>query len=157
MGATPEGVEVPRVLADAECLAALAGQPEARRATLPTGADAKWRFFWRLGPRPAATAYAELNADPVVPRGARLLQARWAGRGAGRGGARVRRMCPLRCGARAPPATRGREHSGPHGGTAAGRVPTRAARARLGCPRRPRQAPERHAKACRRAPGAHGR
>ncbi|KAK9842098.1 hypothetical protein WJX81_008332 [Elliptochloris bilobata] len=69
VGATPEGVEVPRCLADAECLAAMAGQPAASRATLPTGADAKWRFFWRLGPRPATTAYAELNADPVVPRG----------------------------------------------------------------------------------------
>ena len=69
VGATPEGVEVPRCLADTECLAAIAGQPDASRATLPTGADAKWRFFWRLGPRPAATAYAELNAEPVVPRG----------------------------------------------------------------------------------------
>ncbi len=128
---------MPRVLADADCLAALAGQPEARRATLPTGADAKWRFFWRLGPRPAATAYAELNADPVVPRGARPAQACWggrgAGRGAGRGGARGRRMCPLRCGAQAPPAAGGREHSGRRGGTVAGRVRTRPAQARLKC------------------------
>ena len=60
---------MPRCLADADCLAAIEGQPAASRATLPTGADAKWRFFWRLGPRPATTSYAELNADPVVPRG----------------------------------------------------------------------------------------
>ena len=61
---------MPRCLADASCLAAIDGQPAASRATRPTGADAKWRFFWRLGPRPAATSYAELNADPVVPHGA---------------------------------------------------------------------------------------
>ena len=61
---------MPRCLADAGCLAAIEGQPAASRATRPTGADAKWRFFWRLGARPATTSYAELNADPVVPRGA---------------------------------------------------------------------------------------
>lgn len=31
-------------------------------------ADVKWRFMWRVGPRPAETKYAELNADPVIPR-----------------------------------------------------------------------------------------
>jgi hypothetical protein len=133
VGATPEGVEVPRVLADAECLAALAGQPEARRATLPTGADAKWRFFWRLGPRPAATAYAELNADPVVPRGARPAQARRAGCGAGRGGACGQRACPVRRGARAQAAASGRVRRRRRGGTAAGRTQTREARVRCGC------------------------
>lgn len=42
-------------------------QPEGHRATLPTGPDLKWRYFWRVGPRPASTQYAELNADPVIP------------------------------------------------------------------------------------------
>lgn len=35
--------------------------------TVPTGPDVKWRFFWRVGPRPACTAFPELNAEPVVP------------------------------------------------------------------------------------------
>lgn len=36
---------------------------------MPTGADCKWRFMWRIGPRPdpSATDYPELNAAPVVP------------------------------------------------------------------------------------------
>lgn len=37
--------------------------------TLPDGADVKWRFFWRLGPRPPSTRFPELNAAPVVPAG----------------------------------------------------------------------------------------
>ena len=37
---------------------------------MPRGPDLKWRFFWRVGPRPAAggTRYAELNAAPVTPK-----------------------------------------------------------------------------------------
>lgn len=31
-------------------------------------ADVKWRYFWRVGPRPQQTEYAELNAEPVVPQ-----------------------------------------------------------------------------------------
>ena len=58
--------------------------------TLPTGADAKWRFFWRVGERPPHTQFAELNAAPVIPAafpewpavldtwGARLLGTVWA-------------------------------------------------------------------------------
>lgn len=36
---------------------------------MPTGADCKWRFMWRVGPRPdpSTTRYPELNAAPVVP------------------------------------------------------------------------------------------
>eukprot|EP00276_Gloeochaete_wittrockiana_P006547 CAMPEP_0184645618 /NCGR_PEP_ID=MMETSP0308-20130426/2129_1 /TAXON_ID=38269 /ORGANISM="Gloeochaete witrockiana, Strain SAG 46.84" /LENGTH=344 /DNA_ID=CAMNT_0027074809 /DNA_START=73 /DNA_END=1107 /DNA_ORIENTATION=- len=33
------------------------------------GADPKWRFFWRIGPRPAYTMYPELNAEQVIPAG----------------------------------------------------------------------------------------
>lgn len=36
-------------------------------------ADAKWRFMWRVGPRPAHTAFPELNAEPVVPK----VRRRW--------------------------------------------------------------------------------
>ena len=33
----------------------------------PKGPDAKWRFFWRVGERPTATDFPELNAPQVVP------------------------------------------------------------------------------------------
>lgn len=50
-------------------MALLEQQQPANRAVIPTGADPKWRFFWRLGPRPSNTQFAELNAEPVIPRG----------------------------------------------------------------------------------------
>jgi isopenicillin N synthase-like dioxygenase len=31
------------------------------------GADPKWRFFWRIGERPASGGFEALNAEPVVP------------------------------------------------------------------------------------------
>ena len=48
VGVTPDHVEVAR------------GRVEA---------DPKWRFMWRIGPRPTHTRYHELNAAPVVPDG----------------------------------------------------------------------------------------
>ncbi|CEP00972.1 hypothetical protein PBRA_008284 [Plasmodiophora brassicae] len=33
----------------------------------PPGADPKWRYFWRVGERPAETSFASLNAEQVVP------------------------------------------------------------------------------------------
>jgi len=33
----------------------------------PPEFDAKWRFFWRIGPQPETTKYPTLNMDPVVP------------------------------------------------------------------------------------------
>lgn len=35
----------------------------------PPSFSLQWRFFWRVGPRPApgATSYPELNAPPVTP------------------------------------------------------------------------------------------
>lgn len=70
VGATPELVETPRSAADpASCAALLASQPAAHRATPPVGPDPKWRFFWRLGPRPSPdeTSFPELAAPSVVP------------------------------------------------------------------------------------------
>ena len=67
VGATPEGVETPACLHSPSTAAAVASLPPAARPTWPAGADPKWRFFWRVGPRPPATAFPELNADPVVP------------------------------------------------------------------------------------------
>ena len=69
MGATPAGVEVPRAAHDAACQERIRQQPPGHRATAPAGADPKWRFMRRLGPRPARTQFAEFNAEPVVPAG----------------------------------------------------------------------------------------
>lgn len=38
------------------------------KAHIPTAADAKWRFFHRMGARPTNTKFGELNATPVVPK-----------------------------------------------------------------------------------------
>ncbi|EFN59425.1 hypothetical protein CHLNCDRAFT_19374 [Chlorella variabilis] len=67
VGATPEGVEKPRCLRDASIMAHAASLAPEDRPTLPSEADPKWRFFHRLGDRPAATQYPELNAEPVLP------------------------------------------------------------------------------------------
>eukprot|EP00775_Hariotina_reticulata_P010695 gene10695-10852_t len=70
VGATPSGIEVPRCLAEPEgCQQQLQQLAPDAQPVLPTGPDVKWRFMWRVGPRPAETQYAELNADPVIPRG----------------------------------------------------------------------------------------
>ena len=74
VGATPEGVEVPRCVVDPSCLETIEQQLPGHKATVPTGADPKWRFFWRLGPRPSETKFAELNAEPVIPQGGRPLR-----------------------------------------------------------------------------------
>lgn len=70
VGATPEGIEEPACLRSPrkqQEAAALAHVPPSDQPHWPTGADPKWRFFWRLGDRPAETAYPELNAPPVIP------------------------------------------------------------------------------------------
>ena len=33
----------------------------------PPEVDPKWRFFWRIGPKPKSTKFPALNAAPVVP------------------------------------------------------------------------------------------
>lgn len=33
----------------------------------PPELDPKWRFFWRIGPRPEKTAFSELNHEQVIP------------------------------------------------------------------------------------------
>jgi hypothetical protein len=55
---------------DPDCAKAVQAQPDGHRATMPSGPDPKWRYMWRIGPRPppGATKYAELNAAPVVPQ-----------------------------------------------------------------------------------------
>jgi len=64
LGATPEFVEVPRD--HSEKINSLV---EENAAHTPKGADAKWRYFWRIGERPKETKHAELNEAPVIPQG----------------------------------------------------------------------------------------
>jgi hypothetical protein len=35
---------------------------------LPAPYDRKWRFFWRIGPRPVTTNFPSLNMEPVIPK-----------------------------------------------------------------------------------------
>lgn len=66
---TPEGIEVPVCATDPECLKEIENQDAANKAHTPVGPDPKWRYMWRVGPRPTATEFEELNADPVIPEG----------------------------------------------------------------------------------------
>ncbi|CAI5529131.1 unnamed protein product [Closterium sp. Naga37s-1] len=69
VGVTPEGVEMPQSALDDAVKARMAQLPADSRPHAPSGPDCKWRFMWRVGPRPARTRYQELNASPVVPEG----------------------------------------------------------------------------------------
>ncbi|KNA04713.1 hypothetical protein SOVF_197110 [Spinacia oleracea] len=69
VGVTPEGVEVPRSLVDAEMQEKLKAMPSEYQPSTPTGPDPKWRYMWRIGPRPSNTSFKELNAEPVIPQG----------------------------------------------------------------------------------------
>lgn len=63
VGVTPEHTEVARdPIEKIESLAA------DQRPHPSAGADPKWRFHWRIGPRPAQSKYPELNAPQVVPQ-----------------------------------------------------------------------------------------
>lgn len=62
LGATPEGTEVPR-----DHKNVIQSYSKDNSAHLPTGADPKWRYFWRIGERPKDTKFPELNAPPVIP------------------------------------------------------------------------------------------
>jgi len=44
-------------------------EADAPLSECPPQKDCKWRFFWRIGERPADTKFGELNAPPVVPAG----------------------------------------------------------------------------------------
>jgi len=69
VGVTPEGVEKAKCASDPKCIAEMDGMPERHRPLKPKKADPKWRFFWRVGPRPESskTKFPDLNAPPVVP------------------------------------------------------------------------------------------
>ncbi|TVU28256.1 hypothetical protein EJB05_19767 [Eragrostis curvula] len=67
VGVTPEGVEVPRSLVDKEMQEKIKSMPEEFQPATPKGPDPKWRYMWRVGPRPANTRFKELNSEPVIP------------------------------------------------------------------------------------------
>ncbi|XP_068637359.1 uncharacterized protein [Aristolochia californica] len=69
VGVTPEGVEVPRSLVDEEMQQKIKQMPKESQPSSPVGPDPKWRYMWRVGPRPSDTRFKELNAEPVVPEG----------------------------------------------------------------------------------------
>lgn len=60
VGVTPEGVEVPRSLVDEEMQEKVNSMPEQFRPALPKGPDCKWRYMWRVGPRPTNTRFKVL-------------------------------------------------------------------------------------------------
>ncbi|CAM8964844.1 unnamed protein product [Rhodiola kirilowii] len=68
-GVLPEGVEVPRILVDSAMQEDLEMMSHESKPTLPKGPDHKCRYMWRIGTRPSATRFEELNSDPVIPEG----------------------------------------------------------------------------------------
>eukprot|EP00249_Psilotum_nudum_P007867 c20879_g1_i1 orf=155-1282(+) len=69
VGVTPEGIEVPRSALDKNMQEQTLQLSQDSRPHMPTGPDRKWRYMWRVGPRPPQTRFKELNAEPVVPDG----------------------------------------------------------------------------------------
>ncbi|KAI3992227.1 hypothetical protein MKX01_021635 [Papaver californicum] len=57
VGVTPEGVEVPRSLVDKDLQQKLSTIPEENQPSTPVGPDPKWRYMWRVGPRPSKTCF----------------------------------------------------------------------------------------------------
>jgi hypothetical protein len=49
VGCTPSCTEVPRATKDKELQQRMMSYSPGNEATPPSGADVKWRFFWRLG------------------------------------------------------------------------------------------------------------
>lgn len=54
---TPEGIEVPRSLVDGEMQNKLRSLPKESQPLTPSGPDPKWRYMWRVGPRPSTTRF----------------------------------------------------------------------------------------------------
>ncbi|TYK10664.1 uncharacterized protein E5676_scaffold25G00260 [Cucumis melo var. makuwa] len=69
VGVTPEGVEIPKSLVDDEMQENIRAMPKEFQPLFPKGPDPKWRYMWRVGPRPSNTRFKELNAEPVIPEG----------------------------------------------------------------------------------------
>eukprot|EP01038_Epipyxis_sp_PR26KG_P005987 gene5987-8244_t len=64
VGVTPDGTEHPRN----HCSKIGSMTPDNKPISLcPPEKDPKWRFFWRIGPRPEKTEFASHNMDCVIP------------------------------------------------------------------------------------------
>lgn len=64
VGVTPSNTEKPKDF----CNTFGAYGPDDKPLTLcPPEHDPKWRFFWRIGPKPKETKFPALNAAPVIP------------------------------------------------------------------------------------------
>ncbi len=64
VGVTPAFVERPRN----HCTRMGSIGPDNKPLSVcPPEKDPKWRFFWRIGPRPTKTEFPDLNAAPVIP------------------------------------------------------------------------------------------
>jgi hypothetical protein len=57
VGVTPEGVEVPRSLVDEQMQDRIKSMPDEFQPATPKGPDPKWRYMWRVGPRPSNTRF----------------------------------------------------------------------------------------------------
>jgi isopenicillin N synthase-like dioxygenase len=77
VGATPDGVERPRVNESFVDKLVEPNLPVSQPSVAARKKDPKWRFFWRIGDRPAegATRFPQLNAPQVVPA---AFAAEWA-------------------------------------------------------------------------------
>lgn len=75
VGVTPEGVEVPRSLVDEDMKEKLSKMPEVFQPSTPEGPDPKWRYMWRVGPRPSNTRFQVVNfLNSVLARSLCKLQ-----------------------------------------------------------------------------------
>jgi isopenicillin N synthase-like dioxygenase len=64
VGVTPEKTERARQF----CSTFGAYGPDDKPLTIcPPELDPKWRFFWRIGPKPESTKFPALNAEAVIP------------------------------------------------------------------------------------------
>ncbi|KAK6933753.1 hypothetical protein RJ641_036647 [Dillenia turbinata] len=66
VGVTPEGVEVPRSLVDHEMQEKLRAMPKEFQPSTPKGPDPKWRYMWRVGPRPSKTRFQAVAEMAVI-------------------------------------------------------------------------------------------
>lgn len=73
VGVTPEGVEVPRSLVDEQIQERLRAMPIEFRPSTPTGPDPKWRYMWRVGPRPSNTRFKVKLVKCIIIDVVRLL------------------------------------------------------------------------------------
>ncbi|CAM9110688.1 unnamed protein product, partial [Ectocarpus fasciculatus] len=71
VGVTPNGVERARLIAlclqDHCARFGSYGPDDQPLSPCPPDYDPKWRFFWRIGPKPESTLFPSLNAAQVIP------------------------------------------------------------------------------------------